>query len=182
MLRSDPLPHACKHVTLRRLRLEDLAAFQHYRCDPAVGRYQGWTATSDETSREFLAEASVMTLFVPAQWFQIGVADSTTDLLIGDIGICVREDAREAEIGFSVRRESQGRGHATDSVRSAIKMIFDYTSVDRVIAVTDARNLPSIRLLEHVGMKKTAAQNAVFRGQPCVEFTFAVVGKRALLD
>jgi [ribosomal protein S5]-alanine N-acetyltransferase len=180
MLHSDPLPYACSRVTLRRLTIADIAAFQHYRNDPMVGQYQGWIATSDEKAREFLAEVSVITLFESDQWFQIGIADSASNLLIGDIGICVREGAREAEIGFSMRAESQGQGLATDAVRGAISMIFNCTTVHRVIGVTDERNLPSIRLLERLGMQKTATQNAVFRGEACVEFTYATLRNQAV--
>jgi RimJ/RimL family protein N-acetyltransferase len=179
MSHPDPLPYACSHVTLRRLTLADIAAFQHYRNDPMVGQYQGWIATSDEKAREFLAEVSVISLFEHDQWFQIGIADSASNLLIGDIGICVREGAREAEIGFSMRAESQGRGLATDAVRGAISMILNWTTVDRVVGVTDERNLPSIRLLERVGMQKTVTQNAMFRGEPCVEFAFVVLRNQA---
>lgn len=37
----DPLPRPGKAIALRRLREDDLAAFQAYRRDEETGRYQG---------------------------------------------------------------------------------------------------------------------------------------------
>jgi hypothetical protein len=38
----EPLPIATARTTLRRLSTDDVAAFQAYRTDPEVGRWQGW--------------------------------------------------------------------------------------------------------------------------------------------
>ena len=45
---------------------------------------------------------------------------------------------------------------------------------ERVIGITDARNLPSMRLMERVGMRMTETSQAVFRGEACVEHTYTV--------
>ena len=49
---------------LRRLHPDDLAAFQAYRTDPAVGRWQGWTAQSDAQALAFLTEMAAIPLLV----------------------------------------------------------------------------------------------------------------------
>jgi hypothetical protein len=41
---------------LRRLATADLAAFQAYRTDAALGRYQGWSPMTDAEARAFLEE------------------------------------------------------------------------------------------------------------------------------
>jgi hypothetical protein len=33
---------------------------------------------------------------------------------------------------------------------------------------------PNVRLLERVGMRRAQTKNAIFRGEPCVEFVYAV--------
>jgi RimJ/RimL family protein N-acetyltransferase len=52
--------------------------------------------------------------------------------------------------------------------------LFEQTDVQRVIAITDARNLPSVRLLERVGMRKIETRAATFRDQPCIEHVYAL--------
>ena len=40
---------------LRRLGVGDLAAFQAYRLDPELGRYQGWSPMSPAEATDFLS-------------------------------------------------------------------------------------------------------------------------------
>ena len=171
---DDTLPRLGRRFMLRRLAIDDLPEFQAYRHDPELGRYQGWSPLSDEEATAFLREMNTAALLNPGNWTQIGIADLNTRRLIGDIGIYLDQDGRNAEVGFTVARHAQGRGVATAAVRDAIKLIFATTNVDRVIGVTDARNAASIRLLERVGMRRTETVNAVYRGEPCVEYVYAV--------
>lgn len=170
----DPLPRQSGGVVLRRLAVTDLAAFQAYRHDPEVGRYQGWSPVPDSEAAAFLTEMSVAPLLQPGQWSQIAIAGSGDGRLIGDIGLFIAADGSYAEIGYTLCRQAQGQGLATLAVREAIRLVFDRTTVERVIAVTDDRNGPSIRLLERVGMRRIGSTEAVFRGEACLEHTYAL--------
>lgn len=163
---------------LRRLGTHDLTDFQAYRRDQELGRYQGWSVMSDEQAAAFLGEMGTAPLFCPGQWVQIGIADPANLCLVGDIGLFVDEEGRSAEIGFTLARHAQGRGVATAAVRAAIGLVFAATGVERVLGITDARNLPSIRLLERVGMRQAEAIHTVFRGEPCVELIHVMPRKR----
>lgn len=175
MYHSDPLPRFAGGAVLRRLSPADLAAFQAYRHDPVLGQYQGWSATSDAEASAFLIEMSLAPLFQPGEWCQIGIADAQTLDLIGDIGLFLADDGRQVEIGFTLAPQAQGRGLGTAAVREAINLVFERTEVERVIGITDARNSRSIRLLERVGMHWIETNNALFRGEPCVEHTYAIL-------
>jgi RimJ/RimL family protein N-acetyltransferase len=168
-LENDLLPVAASRIVLRRLSPTDLHEFQAYRTDPVVAEYQGWTATADVNATAFLAEMQLTPLFVPGQWFQLGIASQAGEL-IGDIGICV--DAREpqrAEIGFSLNGRWQGKGLASEGVDAARRFVFKHGGVTRLEGITDARNRPSIRLLERLGFRLERTEAAVFRGEPCQE-------------
>jgi len=41
-----------------------------------------------------------------------------------------------------------------------------------VRAVTDARNVEAIGVLERVGFQRSRAHQAVFKGEPCTEFVY----------
>jgi len=168
------LPFLGRRIVLRRLSPADLADFQAYRHDPQVGLYQGWTPWPDTQAAAFLAAMSNAPLFEPRTWCQIGIADRPTGTLIGDIGIHVAAGGQEAEIGFSLRAQSQGLGLATEAVSAAIRLLFEHTAVTRLIGIIDARNLPSIRLLERLGMQRVAVIHTIFRGEPCEEYRYAL--------
>lgn len=174
MTEGEPLPHDCGRVILRRLAVADLTAFQRYRQDPETGRYQGWAAMSDGEAQAFLTEMAVAPAFPAGAWWQIGIAERASNRLIGDIGIIVAADRREAEIRFALGRRSQGRGFGGEAVRGAMRLLFARTPVDRIVAITDARNLASMRLLERIGMRKTETLNSLFRGEPCIEYRYVL--------
>ena len=169
----DPLPRSARTLVLRRLARADLPAFQAYRNDEAVGRYQGWSAQTDAQALAFIAAMSGSPLFPRGQWMQLAVADRETNGLVGDIGICVSADGRSAEVGFTISPRFQQRGLGTEALREAIALILEHSPVMRIVCITDARNTPSIRLLERLPMRRIASAAAVFRGEPCVEHTYA---------
>ena len=168
------LPRIRDPILLRRLRPSDLAEFQAYRTDPQVGLYQGWSLMSHEDAVAFLEDSESAPLLQPGHWTQIAIASSENGRLMGDLGIFLNEEQSQAEIGFTLAQTNQGRGLATRAVLEAIELLFDHTPVERVIAVTDARNAQSIRLLERVGMSLSETAEAIFRREPCVEHTYAL--------
>lgn len=169
---DEALPRAGHRIVLRRLRADDLSAFQTYRHDPAIGRYQGWTAQSDDSATDFFEEMYRTKLLQRGAWTQIAIARREDDGLIGDIGIRLAEDGSEAEIGFTLGRTAQRQGLATEAVTEACALVFERTDVRRILAITDARNTSAIRLVERIGMRRIATADAVFRGEPCIEYTY----------
>jgi RimJ/RimL family protein N-acetyltransferase len=157
---------------LRRLSPTDTPAFVAYRSDPEVGRYQGWSPMSADAAARFVAAMSDAPLLAPDAWCQLAIADVATDRLIGDVGICVRPAAGHAEIGFTLDPGHQRRGLATEAVRQTIALVFEHTSVDVIVAITDARNQPSVDLLRRVGMRLRETVATTFRGEPCMEHVF----------
>lgn len=165
-----PLPRLTPRTSLRRLAVSDLDAFHAYRSDAEVGRHQGWTPMTREQAQAFLDEMSKAAFCPDEIWFQLAIAERDSGRLIGDIGICVHAgDDGHAEIGFTLAPQAQHRGLATEAVRAAVAMLFEHRAIERVVGITDARNLASMRLLERIGMSHVQTLEAVFRGEPCTE-------------
>jgi RimJ/RimL family protein N-acetyltransferase/N-acetylglutamate synthase-like GNAT family acetyltransferase len=161
-------------VRLRRLGVADLPRFQAYRHDPEVGRWQGWLPQDEAAARAFLQAAATDPFPVPGTWFQMAIADRASDTLLGDIGLHLRADSEALELGFSLAREAQGRGLATEAVGLALQLAFDATPATRVLAITDTRNHASVRLLERLGLRRYATLDATFRDQPCQEHHYVM--------
>lgn len=174
MTPPELLPRRGDGVVLRRLHPGDLAAFQAYRADPDLGRYQGWSTMTDAQALGFLADVQAAPLFQPGEWMQIGIAEPGSLALLGDIGLFLSDDASEAEIGFTLARPAHGRGLASAAVRAALQLVFQATAVRRVLGITDARNHASTRLLERVGLRRIEIREVEFRGERCVEWVYAI--------
>jgi RimJ/RimL family protein N-acetyltransferase len=172
---DSALPRTTDRLVLRRFAARDLAAFQSYRCDPEVGRYQGWSTMDDAGAAAFIASMAVARIGVPGEWFQIAVADRATDALVGDIGLGFdKERSGVAEIGFSMAPSAQGRGLGREAVLAALGLLFDTGKVAVVEGITDARNVSSIGLLERVGMRVDRTQEALCKGEMCTEHVYSI--------
>ncbi len=161
-------------LRLRRFRAEDARVFAAYRARPDVARFQGWEAGYPlDAAERFVREMATVRPGMPGGWFQIAIAELDTDALVGDCVVHVPAEARTtAEIGYTMAPEHQGLGYATEAVRALVAYAFEDLGVATVRAVTDARNDPSIRLVQRLGMRRVAAEPATFKGEACVEYTY----------
>jgi RimJ/RimL family protein N-acetyltransferase len=138
---------------IRRFRPNDLDAFQAYRSDPEVARYQSWDAPfpRDEVVA-FLAEMERSHPDTPGAWFQFAVARRDDDRLIGDAALRVDDnEPDEAEIGYSLARDAMGQGYAGEAVAAVLDYALLSRSKSHVIAWADTRNTRSLALLERLG-------------------------------
>jgi RimJ/RimL family protein N-acetyltransferase len=142
-----------QRLKLRRFRPDDAAAFAAYRSDPEIARYQSWTAPVPVPEAVALvAEFGVGDPRSPG-WFQYAVELRSAGALIGDVGVNLHNNLLQAEIGFTIATEHQGRGYATEAVRRVIDHLFADAGLRRVSAECDARNLRSALLLERLGFR-----------------------------
>ena len=171
---KDLSDYQSERTILRRLVEDDLEAFQAYRTDVEVWKYQGWNIVSDGEARACLKTVAHFPLLEPSEWCQIAIALKENNHLIGDIGIHISENQEQAEIGFSLNQNYQGKGLAYEAVQLAMNFIFENSPVQQIIGITDSRNDASIRLLERLKMEKLESLETEFRGEPCIEHTYAI--------
>ncbi len=145
------VPLATRRLVLRRFRTDDAAALAAYRSHPDVARYQSWTppvslAAATELARAFGAGD-------PRQpgWFQYAVELAADHRVIGDVGVCLQDNAMQAELGFTLASAEQGHGYATEAVGRVVEHLVAERRLHRLSAECDARNLPSANLLRRLG-------------------------------
>lgn len=172
------LPIHTSRLVLRHLRGPDLETFLAYRNDPAVARYQSWESFNRAEATAFIARQGLQEPARPGQWLQIAIALRETDALIGDCALKVnRDDPRQATIGITVSRPSQGQGFATEALAALLDDLFLKLQLHRVVADTDPENDASWRLLERLGMRREAhlRQSLWFKGRWTDEYLYAVL-------
>lgn len=145
-----------ERLVLRRFRPGDLDAFVAYRSNPEVARYQNWEAPYPPSqAHQLLQELQATHPDTPGEWFQFAVALRHTDRLVGDCAAHVRaDDPCQAEVGFTLAPEHQGRGYATEAVRRLLHYLLIERGKHRVSATCDDRNTRSAAVLERVGMRR----------------------------
>ena len=169
---------ACDRVTLRPLALTDAPALARYRADPEVARYQSW-ADYTLVDAEALCRAQATVEFgAPGTWRQLAIVLRETAGVIGDCGLHFAEDgSAQIEIGFTVARDHQGRGLATEAIAGVVDLAFGPLRMHRITARIDARNAPAASLLGRLGFRCEGrfAQCALFKGSWCDEEAHAIL-------
>lgn len=166
-------------LLLRSFRENDLDAFVTYRSDPAVAKYQGWDAPYDQpTAAAFVREMAQKQPAIPGEWYQVAIELKSNYEMIGDCAFHIlAEDARQAEIGFTLARQYQGKGYATEAVARLLDYLFREIGLHRVRAICDVENLASAKLLERIGMRREGhfVKNIWFKGEWGSEYWYGLL-------
>ena len=165
------LPIHTERLVVRRLQPSDLERFAAYRADPLLAQYQGWAPMSHDEAGAFIASMLTQPMLEPENWVQLAIANGTSDDLLGDTGLCLHENG-DAEIGFTLRHEAQGKGFAIEALRGLARELLRLPEVARIVGITDERNQASVRVLERLGMTLASRYETVFKQEPCVELRY----------
>ena len=153
-------PQNEQHIVLESDRLRfatwapgDWEDFRKLASDPLVVRYisAGGEPWSDERVKEFVARQR-------ENWEKKGIClwkllpkDSTE--LIGICGLQHLPEGPDVEIGWWLAPSRWGQGLATEAAYRALTYGFDVCNVERIVAVAQAMNLDSLRVMERIGMR-----------------------------
>ena len=165
-------------LRLRHFKDSELTLFMGYRNDPVVAKYQSWESISELEARTFIQEQKEIQPGIPGQGFQVAIELKATGALIGDCYFTIHAlDHRQAEIGFTLSREYQRYGYATEAVSCFLNYVFLTFDPHRIIAITDCENIASVALLERLGMRREGhfIQNILFKGKWGDEYLYAIL-------
>lgn len=168
-------PISGPRVRIRDFKEQDLPEFTRYRALPEVARYQSWERYGIEDARRLYAAQRVVSFGTLGSWHQLAVTDKRDDSLLGDCALHFLEDGQQMEIGFTLAPEHQGKGLAREAVGLLVGHLLGPMQRHRVIAVTDAENLPAQKLLTTLGFRKEAhyLKNVYSKGRWGDECLFA---------
>ena len=154
-MRTDPdlTELVTERLRLRRSRPEDAEAISTYRSDPAVHIHQGWERTDPDGVRAEIEEMGTRAPGQPGGWVQLSVEEREGGRLVGDVGLsAVADEPGVIAVGYTIAPAYQGRGYGTEAVTALVDYALDVLGADVVRAYADADNVPSIRVMEKVGM------------------------------
>lgn len=162
----SPFPLRTERLVVRVMRTTDAAAFAAYRNDPEVARFQSWNLPyAVEDALSLLGGQEGVDDVTAGEWTQFAVeADGE---LIGDVCAHLDETGGVAEIGFTLARDHQGRGYATEAVQALVSDLVERVGVGRVRGELDPENIASQRVLENVGLvhEATTKKSYLWRGE-----------------
>ncbi|MGA5823178.1 GNAT family N-acetyltransferase [Kitasatospora sp. NPDC094028] len=157
---------------------EDLFAYQRLE---SVARYLYRKPYSREQCEDLVARRAACT-----SWGDDGdvlaLAICRRDLpgVIGEVVLKVASaHARQAEIGWSLHPDHEGRGYATEAASALAALAFDTLAVHRLFARLDVENTGSARVCERLGMRREAhlVENDLNGDQWGSEYVYAALAR-----
>lgn len=156
-------------LSVRMMRIEDAPVVAAYRDDPAVNHFQDWDLPYTlERAQQRIAETVQLGGITPGEWLNLAVVLGHDDgELIGDLACHLDDTSSVLEIGYTLRTEHQGKGYASEAAGALVDHVLATTEVHRIEASLDPRNVPSMRVLEAIGMtmESLSRQSYALRGR-----------------
>jgi RimJ/RimL family protein N-acetyltransferase len=173
-------PLRTERLVLRGLEPGDDEAVHAYRSLPGVARYVPFEPMDRAQIAERLAGAwSRRRATVQDGFIVVGLERLDSGELIGDLTLMLMSaEHRGGEIGWLLHPGHGGRGYATEAARAGLGLMFG-AGLHRVVARVDARNIPSLRLCERLGMRREAVlvENEWFKGEWSDEIDYALLDR-----
>jgi len=167
-----------ERLLIRPLVPDDAKDMFRYRSDPEISRYQNWEPKTLQEMGCFIQQQMALAQALPGKWRQFGIFLRQSHKMAGDVGIHVlKADPRQAEVGITLAKESQGLGLATEALHAVLRYLFLDLGKHRVFASVDPRNKPSVALLERVGMRREAhfVESLWFKGAWADDLVYAML-------
>jgi RimJ/RimL family protein N-acetyltransferase len=174
---TDPV--RTERLRLRPVVARDAEAVLAYRSLAQVSRYVPFEPMdADDVAQRIAGRWAQTTLDEDHTSLLLGIALADGDRVIGDLTLMMGPpEHRGAELGWVLDPTRSGHGYATEAAHALLHLCFDTLGLHRVTARIDARNEPSLRLADRLGMRREAhlIENEWFKGGWSDEFDFALL-------
>ena len=172
-------PIRTARLLLRPFNRGDVDAVYSYRSRPDVAEFLFDEPMSHEECAEAVRTRSGQIAF-SAEGDKILLAVERMDdsRLIGEVSLIWRSVAdQQAEVGYILHPDAQGRGYATEAVSALFDFAFGPVGVHRIYARCDARNAGSAKVMERLGMRREAhfRDHMRFKGRWDEELYYAIL-------
>lgn len=172
-------PIETERLSLRPFRTDDLGDLFAIFSRPDVTRYLYWPPLGRDEVRDLLSRwAAQVGIEQEGDAISLAVCRRDSGQLIGEVMLkWLSETHSQGEVGFMFHPDHHGQGFATEATRELLKLGFDHFDLHRIIGRLEARNTPSARVLERLGMRLEAhfRENEWVKGEWNDEQVYAVL-------
>ena len=171
-------PLSTERLIIRALTPNDVERHHVLFADPDVVRYLYFGPFDRPAAQEHLARRSIVDLPVEGGWINFGVEVKGEGVLIGELAMgFISATHAHYEVGYVFDPAHAGHGYATEGTALIVELAFSGLGAHRVSGRLDARNDPSARVLERLGMRREAnfIENEYIKGEWTDELVYAIL-------
>lgn len=137
-------------ISIRKLTMDDINTTFAYSSDFENTHYMLMVpfATVEET-RDFIGKC--IEAYDSEQPEYLSFAVVWDNLHVGEVFAYISE--KEADIGWIIDKRYWGKGFATQAAKLLVEYLKNTLQIETIVAYCDARNIPSQKVMEHLGME-----------------------------
>lgn len=141
-------------ISIRKLTMDDVETMFVYSSDFENTYYMLNSPFSTvEETREFLDKCIEEYDREEPQYLSFAV--EWNHLHVGEVFASI--SGKEADIGWIIDKRYWGKGFATQAANLLIEYLEKNLQIEEIVAYCDARNIPSQKVMEHIGMKRVGS-------------------------
>ena len=151
-------PIHTERLLIRRATAADEGDYLRFRTRPEVQHYIGGVPLSAERAAMLLARQDAINTETGEDcYIMFAVTVRGENRMIGESGLFITAPPKnEGDIGWIIHPDYQGRGYAPEAARALLDYGFRTRCLRRITSSCDARNTRSVRVMEHLGMRREA--------------------------
>ena len=164
-------------LLLREFLPTDYDALHEIKSEAEAVRFEH-APFSPERTREYLQMAMQDGETDPRIHYRLALTIPPEDTLRGWIALTLNNPRiHEWEMGWTVHPKEWGKGYATEAARAVMHFAFTELGAHRIVAFCHAKNLPSTRVMEKLGMQREGHLRRVrwLNDAWCDELLFAIL-------
>ncbi|MFZ6758961.1 GNAT family N-acetyltransferase [Undibacterium sp. Ji50W] len=153
-------------LTLRNIRVGDVAAWYAYLKNPDAIRHTSWNL---ESAGDLLPQLAIYETDAVNSPIRLAIVRKADDVLIGTVGFHTMSDLnRSAELAYDLAPEYWGRRIMPAAARALCEWGFGEGRLNRIQATVLEGNVSSVRVLERLGFQCEGYLRAfrMVRGKP----------------
>ena len=143
-----------ERLLLRPPRPEDFDAISAYAGNPDTTKYMLWGPNKPGDTKLFIRRAITDWARETPRNHDFVIERTEDGAVIGGCTLCVTDEL--GEIGWVLTDRYRHQGYAAEAGRGLLRYGFNGLGLHRIRARCDARNLPSYRVMERIGMRREA--------------------------
>ena len=172
-------PVRTARMNLRPYEMGDLDPIHDLFGREDVCRYLIWEPMSlDEARAKLEQRVQQRRIEADGDALMLVAVEAETGRMVGELMLRLTSlHSRQGEIGWSIHPDVQGRGLATEAARELLRLGFQELGLHRIFAGCDPRNAASLRVMEHLGMRREAefVESELLKGEWIGEIICAIL-------
>lgn len=158
MIFAPALPLETDRLLLRPFTRGDVdAVFAYRQREDVCAHLFDDPMTREQCTELVQARVGQTFMFVDEDSIVLAIERRSDQRLIGEVSLILRSaKSRQGELGYLLHPEAQGSGYASEAALRMLELGFEGAGLHRIYARCSARNEPSWRLMERIGMRREA--------------------------